>query len=132
MWTLSTTYPRNPRRNTVEFKHKIPFFLLILLLAFSMTALCQQDQSTPTLHDQTRSSDQSSTGQPSASEEGLGSPIKLIAHTTKAIDYRQGSESHVDMKGTSIMADATGEAEVKTHTGHTDIEVKLDRLRPPN
>jgi len=116
----------------VKSTNKIPAFLLIVLLAFSMTALCQDDQSTPTLHDQTRSSDQSSTAQPSASEEGLGSPIKLIAHTTKAVDYKQGSESHVDMKGTSMMPDATGEAEVKTHTGHTDVEVKLDRLKPAN
>ncbi len=38
---------------------------------------------------------------------------QMVAHTTKAVDYKQGSNSKVDLRGTSLMPDANGEAEVK-------------------
>src|SRR3954469_15931329 len=59
-------------------------------------------------------------------------PSSMTERTTKAVDYRQGSTSHVDMKGTNLMPEAKGEAKVHTRTGRIEIEAKLDHMRPPN
>ena len=58
--------------------------------------------------------------------------FKPVAHTTKAVDYKQGTTSKVDLKGTSSMPDVSGEAEVKPSSGRTEIEVKMDHLKPAN
>jgi len=58
--------------------------------------------------------------------------FKPVAHTTKAVDYKQGTTSRVDLKGTSSMPDVSGEAEVKPSSGRTEIEVKMDHLKPAN
>src|SRR5215813_6625609 len=58
--------------------------------------------------------------------------FKPVAHTTQAVDYKQGTTSKVDLKGTSSAPDASGEAEVKPSSGRTEIEVKMDHLKPAN
>ena len=57
---------------------------------------------------------------------------KLEERTTKAVDYRQGSTSELDLKGTNLMPTAKGEAKVHTRTGRIEVEAKLDHLRAPN
>src|SRR5438874_1172262 len=56
----------------------------------------------------------------------------LIAHTTNAVDYKQGSTSKIELRGTSLMPEARGEAEVKPRTGRTEVEANLDSLKPAN
>jgi len=55
-----------------------------------------------------------------------------VAHTTKAVDYKQGSSSKVELRGTSVMPDVKGEAEIKTKTGRVEIEAELEHLNPAN
>ncbi len=57
---------------------------------------------------------------------------KMVAHTTKAVDYKQGSTSKVELRGTALMPDANGEAEIKTKTGRAEIKAKLEHLNPAN
>lgn len=59
-------------------------------------------------------------------------PVKSVTHSTKAIDYRQGSKSQIDFKGTSLMPEASGRAEVAAKTGTAHISVKLEHLTPAN
>jgi outer membrane protein OmpA-like peptidoglycan-associated protein len=59
-------------------------------------------------------------------------PARLEERTTKAVDYRQGSTSEVDLKATNLMPEAKGEAKVHSRTGRIEIEAKLDHLRPAN
>jgi hypothetical protein len=56
----------------------------------------------------------------------------LVAHATKAVDYKQGSTSKIDLRGTSLMPEATGQAEVKPRTGRTEVEAHLEKLNPAN
>jgi len=55
-----------------------------------------------------------------------------VAHSTQAVNYKQGSTSKVELKGTTLMPQLTGDAEVKTRTGRAEIEVHLDNLSPAN
>ena len=55
-----------------------------------------------------------------------------VAHSTTAVDYKQGSSSKVELRGTSLMPDLKGEAEVKTKTGRVEVEAKLENLNPAN
>jgi outer membrane protein OmpA-like peptidoglycan-associated protein len=55
-----------------------------------------------------------------------------VAHSTPSVDYKQGSASKVELRGTSLMPDLKGEAEVKTRTGRAEIEAKLENLNPAN
>ena len=59
-------------------------------------------------------------------------PASMTERTTKAVDYKQDSTSHIDMKGTNLMPEAKGEVKVHTRTGRIEIEAKLDHMRPPN
>jgi outer membrane protein OmpA-like peptidoglycan-associated protein len=55
-----------------------------------------------------------------------------ISKTTKAIGYQVGGGStRIDMKGTSLMSYALGEAKIEAKTGVTKIEVMLANLRQP-
>ena len=58
--------------------------------------------------------------------------FKPVAHTTTAVDYKQGTTSKVELRSTSLMPDAKGEAEVKPSSGRADIEVKMENLKPAN
>ena len=55
-----------------------------------------------------------------------------VAHTTKAVDYKQGSSSKIELRGTSLMPEVKGEAEIKTKTGTVEIEAELEHLNPAN
>lgn len=52
--------------------------------------------------------------------------------STTAVGYVVGGgDTKVDMKGTSVLPTATGEAKVKAEKGITDIELKLEGLSSP-
>src|SRR5579884_2375944 len=55
-----------------------------------------------------------------------------ITHSTKAIDYRQGSKSEIEFKGTSLMPEATGKADISTKASTTQISAKLENLKQAN
>lgn len=57
---------------------------------------------------------------------------QMVAHTTRAVDYKQGSTSKVELRGTTLMPDASGEAEVKTKTGRVEIKAKIEHLNRAN
>ncbi|HKW62210.1 MAG TPA: OmpA family protein [Candidatus Acidoferrum sp.] len=56
----------------------------------------------------------------------------LLAKSVKAVGYRVGDWStKVDLKGTELMAQATGEARVQARQGKTNIEVSIRNLAQP-
>lgn len=59
-------------------------------------------------------------------------PVKQVMRTTKAIDYRQGSKSDISFKGTDLMPEATGKAQVETKSGTAQIKADFEHLRPAN
>jgi outer membrane protein OmpA-like peptidoglycan-associated protein len=50
----------------------------------------------------------------------------------KAINYRNGASSKVDMQGTQLMPMANGEAKVQSRSGRVDVELKISGLDPAN
>jgi hypothetical protein len=50
-----------------------------------------------------------------------------------AVDYRhRGGSTRVDLKGTDLMPQASGEARVESKTGHLEINAKLSGMEPAN
>jgi outer membrane protein OmpA-like peptidoglycan-associated protein len=73
------------------------------------------------------------TGNTSAQSPQKGPTSNVISKTTQAISYQVGGGStKVDMKGTSVMSYARGEAKIEAKKGITDIEVMLTNLRQPS
>jgi outer membrane protein OmpA-like peptidoglycan-associated protein len=69
-----------------------------------------------------------------AAQSQQGAPTSsLISKSTKAIGYQVGGgSSKVDLKGTSLMAQANGEAKVEAQKGITNIEVEIKGLGQPS
>jgi outer membrane protein OmpA-like peptidoglycan-associated protein len=55
-----------------------------------------------------------------------------VSHQIKAINYRNGSSSKVDMQGTQLMPTANGEAKVQSRTGRVEVDLKMYGLEPAN
>jgi outer membrane protein OmpA-like peptidoglycan-associated protein len=60
------------------------------------------------------------------------SPVQRIARTTKAVDYRQGSKSEIDLVGTDRMPQASGKAHIDAKSGTAQVKVELQNLTPAN
>jgi outer membrane protein OmpA-like peptidoglycan-associated protein len=59
--------------------------------------------------------------------------VTVVARTIKAINYRHRSEqTKVDFRGTSLMPEAVGEADVQSKQGAIKIDARLKHLRPAN
>jgi outer membrane protein OmpA-like peptidoglycan-associated protein len=57
----------------------------------------------------------------------------VVSRTTKAVDYRHlGGSTKVDLRGTELMPQATGEAKVESRTGRLEIDAKLSGMEPAN
>jgi outer membrane protein OmpA-like peptidoglycan-associated protein len=60
----------------------------------------------------------------------MENPVRQVMHSTKAIDYRQGSKSEILLKGTDLMPETVGKATVATKSGATQITVNVNHLKP--
>ncbi|HLY61224.1 MAG TPA: OmpA family protein [Terriglobia bacterium] len=57
--------------------------------------------------------------------------VTVVARTTKAINYRHRSEfTKVDFRGTSLMPEALGEADVQSKQGAIKVDAKFRRIAP--
>jgi outer membrane protein OmpA-like peptidoglycan-associated protein len=57
----------------------------------------------------------------------------VVSRTTKAVDYRhRGGSTRVDLKGTELMPQASGEARVESKAGRVEIDAKLSGMEPAN
>jgi outer membrane protein OmpA-like peptidoglycan-associated protein len=84
-------------------------FLLLFVLVLSGGAILAQDEPT------------SASG---------SSGMNIVPQTTRAVNYRRGESTSVDMKGTDLMPELTGKAKVISKRGLTDIHVDVEHLRP--
>jgi len=64
--------------------------------------------------------------------DGIPAPagVRMVARNTQAVNYRKGSTSKVDLKGTDLIPELTGEAKVISKRQLTDIHVDVEHLRP--
>ena len=57
--------------------------------------------------------------------------VTVVARTTKAINYRHRSGStKIDFRGTALMPEARGEAQVESKQGVIKIDAKMNKLQP--
>jgi outer membrane protein OmpA-like peptidoglycan-associated protein len=57
----------------------------------------------------------------------------VVSRTTKAVDYRhRGGSTRVDLKGTELMPQASGDAKVESRIGRLEIDAKVSGLEPAN
>jgi len=125
-------------------------YVLAAALCVCLSPFCLSQSNSP----QTGNSDQNSQPAQSSSDSGsqtsnpdsqgststsarnqdssANNPLKSMVESTKAIDYREGSKSEVDLKGTNLMPEASGKAEVQTKSGASQIKVDLSHLNPAN
>src|SRR6202158_2001629 len=59
--------------------------------------------------------------------------VNVVSRSTKAVDYRhRGGSTKVDLRGTDLVPNASGEARVESKTGRLEINAKLNGLEPAN
>src|SRR5207248_11758476 len=56
--------------------------------------------------------------------------VRMVTTNTQAVNYRKGSTSKVELKGTDLIPELTGEAKVISKRQLTDIHVDVEHLRP--
>ncbi len=56
--------------------------------------------------------------------------VNVVERTARAVDYRGHGSSKINMHGTALAPDVTGDAQVKSHTGRFAIDLSLHHLRP--
>jgi outer membrane protein OmpA-like peptidoglycan-associated protein len=57
----------------------------------------------------------------------------VVSRTTKAVDYRhRGGSTKVDLRGTELMPQATGEAKVESKAGRLEVDARLSGMEPAN
>ncbi len=95
----------------------------------SQPAQSSSDSGSQTSNPDSQGSTSTSAGNQDSS---ANNPLKSMVESTKAIDYREGSKSEVDLKGTNLMPEASGKAEVQTKSGASQIKVDLSHLNPAN
>lgn len=60
------------------------------------------------------------------------SGVETIARDTHAIDYRRGDHTDVDITGTDLAPNVTGNAKIINKRGLTDIHVEVENLKSAN
>ena len=86
--------------------------ILLLLSSLGMVGFGQQDQVEPM-------------------EKTPVFTANVVSRTTKAVDYRhRGGSTRVDLHGTELMPQATGDAKVESKTGRLQIDAKLSGMEP--
>ncbi|HEX4485544.1 MAG TPA: OmpA family protein [Terriglobales bacterium] len=57
--------------------------------------------------------------------------VHVVGRSTKAVNYRhRGGSTTVDLKGTSLMPEATGRAKVNGKEGRLEVNVEVSKMQP--
>lgn len=108
------------------------WMLAAWLLVAAALGWAQQDVNNSSASNNDQSSQASNNDQSSNQSSNLANPVQLVAETTKAVDYRQGSRSEIAMKGSDQMPDVNGKAAVDTKSTPTQLRVEVEHLKPAN
>ncbi|MBS1853259.1 MAG: OmpA family protein [Acidobacteria bacterium] len=92
----------------------------LALLVLLLTSICSLAQEAPKPGDNVEPMDETPVFR-----------VKVIARTTKAVNYRhRGGSTTVDLKGTDLMPAATGRAKVTGKEGRLEVDAEISRLDP--
>lgn len=61
-----------------------------------------------------------------------GYEMKVVSRSTQSVDYRHQASTKVDLKGTDLAPQVSGEAKVDAKSGTVRIDADLQHLVPPN
>ena len=65
-------------------------------------------------------------------DQATGYHMRVVSRSTQAVDYRHKGSTKVDLKGTDLSPEVSGEAKVEGHSGGVKIEAHVEHLRPAN
>ncbi|HXM61736.1 MAG TPA: OmpA family protein [Terriglobales bacterium] len=65
-------------------------------------------------------------------DQASGYHMSVVSRSTEAVDYRHKGSTKVDLKGTDLSSDVSGEAKVEGKAGGVKIEANVQHLRPAN
>jgi outer membrane protein OmpA-like peptidoglycan-associated protein len=68
----------------------------------------------------------------SAQTEQVTPASDLVSRSVKAVAYKVGSGTKVDLNGTELMPQAVGEAKIEAKTGATTIQISVTGMTPPS
>lgn len=89
------------------------FSLLLLIVAVcALPAFCQQNAVT--------------------GNEDTGYHMKVVSRSTQAVDYHHKSSTKVNLQGTDLAPQVSGEAKVDAKAASVTIDANLQHLSPPN
>ena len=125
--------------------------ILVRVLCLCLAALLPTfaQQSAPASNDSQSSAQQSTAAPEQSSPDSRQQPqtppqpdtstqtptyrVTVVERTTQAVNYRdRGGTTQVDMRGTSLAPQVTGDARVTGHTGRLAIDNNLHHLPPAN
>jgi hypothetical protein len=61
-----------------------------------------------------------------------GYHMSVVSRSTQAVDYHHKGSTKVDLKGTDLAVEVSGEAKVEGKAGGVKIEAEVEHLRPAN
>lgn len=103
------------------------FFAFACTILLATLAFAQQDSAAAP----DASAQQGDNNAPIAMDQTPMFHVKVMARTTKAVNYRhRGGSTTVDFKGTSLMPEATGKAKVDGKEGRLQISAELKNMQP--
>src|SRR5512138_3695863 len=57
--------------------------------------------------------------------------VNVVSRTTSAVNYRhRAGSTRVNFRGTSIMPDVKGKADVESKSGRLEVHAELEKLKP--
>lgn len=65
-------------------------------------------------------------------DQASGYHMRVVSHSTEAVDYRHKGSTKVDLKGTDLSPEVRGDAKVEGTSGGVKIEASVEHLRPAN
>jgi outer membrane protein OmpA-like peptidoglycan-associated protein len=71
-------------------------------------------------------------GTASAQTDQVTPASDLVSRSVKAVAYKVGSGTKVDLNGTELMPQAVGEAKIEAKTGATTIQISVTGMTPPS
>ena len=56
--------------------------------------------------------------------------MRIVSRSTEAVDYRHNGSTKVNLKGTDLSAQVSGQAKVEGKAGGVQIDASLDHFAP--
>ena len=96
-----------------NFGKYFAFLVSLMFTAFALPAFSQQ-------------------GVPITGDQTSGYHMRVVSRSTEAVDYRHKGSTKVNLRGTDLSPEVSGDARIEGRPGGVKIEASVEHLRPAN